>query len=97
MMIAQEYEYLYSKGYCGSISNQHIINAGGYLQMQQKYTYLDAFEIVIGRMEKEYAFRKSFLIIRNYVQRIILMANTVFKQYSIKTDTSKKYIHYYGT
>ncbi|MFD2289210.1 hypothetical protein GJU39_21375 [Pedobacter petrophilus] len=96
MMIAREYEYLLSKVYCGGMFSQYIMNAGGYLQMQQEYNNLNAFETATGQMEKEYVFRKSFLIIRNYVQQAIKDGLKNF-QLEIQADGINKLSYMTGT
>lgn len=39
--------------------------------MQNEYSNLDMKNLVEGKLDSEYAFRKSFLVVRNYVQQAI--------------------------
>jgi len=47
------------------------MNADIYQRMQNEYSNLDMKNMVEGKLDSEYAFRKSFLVVRNYVQQAI--------------------------
>ncbi len=47
------------------------MNADIYQRMQNEYSNLDMKNLVEGKLDSEYAFRKSFLVVRNYVQQAI--------------------------
>ncbi|RLJ77203.1 hypothetical protein [Pedobacter alluvionis] len=66
-----EYEYLLNKIYYKGILKNQGINSDMYQRMQNEYLNLDGREPVKGQLDREYAFRKSFLVVRNYVQQAI--------------------------
>lgn len=66
-----EYEYLLNKIYYKGILENQGINSDMYQRMQKEYSNLDGQQPVRGQLDREYAFRKSFLIVRNYVQQAI--------------------------
>jgi len=70
-MKAKEYEYLLSKIYYDGVLKMTGLNIEMYLKMQQEYDNLKAFEAKNNTVECNYAFRKSFFIVRNYVQQAI--------------------------
>ena len=66
-----EYEYLLNKIYYNGILKKQGVNADIYQRMQNEYSNLDMKNLVEGKLDSEYAFRKSFLVVRNYVQQAI--------------------------
>ncbi|SDC52664.1 hypothetical protein [Pedobacter soli] len=66
-----EYEYLLNKIYYNGILKKQGMNADIYQRMQNEYSNLDMKNMVEGKLDSEYAFRKSFLVVRNYVQQAI--------------------------
>jgi len=66
-----EYEYLLNKIYYNGILKKQGVNADIYQRMQNEYSNLDMKNMVEGKLDSEYAFRKSFLVVRNYVQQAI--------------------------
>ncbi|KIA96704.1 hypothetical protein OC25_03020 [Pedobacter kyungheensis] len=66
-----EYEYLLNKIYYNGILKKQGMNADIYQRMQNEYSNLDMKNLVEGKLDSEYAFRKSFLVVRNYVQQAI--------------------------
>ncbi|QDW26650.1 hypothetical protein [Pedobacter sp. KBS0701] len=65
-----EYEYLLNKIYYKGILKNQGINSDMYQRMQNEYRNLDG-KPVKGQLDGEHAFRKSFLVVRNYVQQAI--------------------------
>ncbi|MGM9474835.1 hypothetical protein ACS5PU_00335 [Pedobacter sp. GSP4] len=70
-MKQNEYEYLLNKIYYKGILKNQGVNADIYQRMQNEYSNLDMSNLVKGKLDTEYAFRKSFLVVRNYVQQAI--------------------------
>ncbi|SDG25123.1 hypothetical protein SAMN05421827_104277 [Pedobacter terrae] len=66
-----EYEYLLNKVYYKGVLQNQGINSDMYQRMQNEYSNLDVQQPVRGQLDGEYAFRKSFLVVRNYVQQAI--------------------------
>lgn len=66
-----EYEYLLNKIYYKGILKSQGINSDMYQRMQNEYSNLDTPGLVNGKLDSDYAFRKSFLVVRNYVQQAI--------------------------
>ena len=66
-----EYEYLLNKIYYKGVLKNQGINSDMYQRMQNEYSNLDGQKPVNGQLDGEYAFRKSFLVVRNYVQQAI--------------------------
>ncbi len=66
-----EYEYLLNKIYYKGILKSQGINADMYQRMQNEYSNLNTPGLVNGKLDSDYAFRKSFLVVRNYVQQAI--------------------------
>ncbi|WP_293790173.1 hypothetical protein [uncultured Pedobacter sp.] len=66
-----EYEYLLNKIYYKGILEHQGINSDIYQRMQNEYSNLNGRQPVKGQLDGEYAFRKSFLVVRNYVQQAI--------------------------
>ncbi|MGQ7852846.1 hypothetical protein ACUN24_01220 [Pedobacter sp. WC2501] len=66
-----EYEYLLNKIYYKGLLKNQGINSDMYQRMQNEYLNLDGRKPVKGKLDGEYAFRKSFLVVRNYVQQAI--------------------------
>ncbi|GAA4208967.1 hypothetical protein GCM10022289_33720 [Pedobacter jeongneungensis] len=84
-----EYEYLLNKIYYKGILKSQGINADMYQRMQNEYSNLDVPSLVNGKLDSDYAFRKSFLVVRNYVQQAIKDGLKSF-QFSMKaTDINK--------
>jgi hypothetical protein len=57
--------------------------------MQNEYSNLDTPGLVNGRLDSDYAFRKSFLVVRNYVQQAIKDGLKSF-QFSMKASDINK-------
>ncbi|QXU40668.1 hypothetical protein [Pedobacter sp. D749] len=66
-----EYEYLLNKVYYKGVLKNQGINSDMYQRMQNEYSNLDGQKPAKGQLDGEYAFRKSFLVVRNYVQQAI--------------------------
>ncbi len=66
-----EYEYLLNKIYYKGVLQSQGINSDMYQRMQNEYSNLNVQQPVRGQLDGEYAFRKSFLVVRNYVQQAI--------------------------
>jgi len=66
-----EYEYLLNKVYYKGVLQNQGINSDMYQRMQNEYSNLNVQQPVRGQLDGEYAFRKSFLVVRNYVQQAI--------------------------
>ncbi|TCD12501.1 hypothetical protein EZ449_00170 [Pedobacter frigidisoli] len=66
-----EYEFLLNSIYYRGILKNQGIDADMYQRMQREYSNLNLQTSDNGKLDKEFAFRKSFLIVRNYVQQAI--------------------------
>lgn len=84
-----EYEYLLNKIYYKGILKSQGINSDMYQRMQNEYSNLDTPGLVNGRLDSDYAFRKSFLVVRNYVQQAIKDGLKSF-QFSMKVSDINK-------
>lgn len=84
-----EYEYLLNKIYYKGILKNQGINADMYQRMQTEYSNLDVKNLVNGQLDSEYAFRKSFLVVRNYVQQAIKDGMKSFQFTMQATDINK--------
>jgi len=84
-----EYEYLLNKIYYKGILKNQGINADMYQRMQNEYSNLDGQNLVKGQLDGEYAFRKSFLVVRNYVQQAIKDGMKSFQFTMRATDINK--------
>ncbi|RBQ10408.1 hypothetical protein [Pedobacter miscanthi] len=84
-----EYEYLLNKIYYKGILKSQGINSDMYQRMQNEYSNLDTPGLVNGKLDSDYAFRKSFLVVRNYVQQAIKDGLKSF-QFSMKTADINK-------
>ena len=60
-----------------------------YQRMQNEYSNLDGQNRVKGQLDGEYAFRKSFLVVRNYVQQAIKDGMKNFQFTMRATDINK--------
>ncbi|MEH3114080.1 hypothetical protein [Pedobacter terrae] len=65
-----EYEYLLNKVYYKGILTNQGINLDMYQRMQNEYSNLNG-QLVNSQLVGEYSFRKSFLVVRSYVQQAI--------------------------
>jgi hypothetical protein len=70
-MKINEYEYLLNKIYYPGILKNQGINSDMYQRMQIEYRNLNIQQPFRAQLDGEYAFRRSFLIVRNYVQQAI--------------------------
>ncbi|SFA57446.1 hypothetical protein SAMN04488511_117107 [Pedobacter suwonensis] len=84
-----EYEYLLNKIYYKGILKNQGINSDMYQRMQNEYSNLNGQQPVRGQLEREYAFRKSFLVVRNYVQQAIKDGMRSF-QFKMETNDINK-------
>ncbi|MNI38819.1 hypothetical protein D3C87_602130 [compost metagenome] len=84
-----EYEYLLNKIYYNGILKKQGVNADIYQRMQNEYSNLDMKNLVEGKLDSEYAFRKSFLVVRNYVQQAIKDGMKSFQFTMRATDITK--------
>ena len=84
-----EYEYLLNKIYYNGILKNQGVNADIYQRMQSEYSNLDMQNLVEGKLDGEYAFRKSFLVVRNYVQQAIKDGMKNFQFTMRATDITK--------
>ncbi len=84
-----EYEYLLNKIYYKGILKSQGINADMYQRMQNEYSNLDVSSLVNGKLDSDYAFRRSFLVVRNYVQQAIKDGLKSF-QFSMKVADINK-------
>ncbi|MFC1223599.1 hypothetical protein ACFE6N_07300 [Pedobacter sp. BG31] len=84
-----EYEYLLNKIYYKGILKNQGINSDMYQRMQNEYSNLNGQQPVSGQLEREYAFRKSFLVVRNYVQQAIKDGMRSF-QFKMETNDINK-------
>ncbi|QNN41174.1 hypothetical protein [Pedobacter roseus] len=84
-----EYEYLLNKIYYKGILKSQGINADMYQRMQNEYSNLDVPSLVNGKLDSDYAFRRSFLVVRNYVQQAIKDGLKSF-QFSMKVADINK-------
>lgn len=84
-----EYEYLLNKIYYNGILKNQGVNADIYQRMQSEYSNLDMKNLVEGKLDGEYAFRKSFLVVRNYVQQAIKDGMKNFQFTMRATDITK--------
>lgn len=84
-----EYEYLLNKIYYNGILKNQGANADIYQRMQNEYSNLDMHNLVEGKLDSEYAFRKSFLVVRNYVQQAIKDGMRNFQFTMRATDITK--------
>jgi hypothetical protein len=84
-----EYEYLLNKIYYNGILKKQGVNADIYQRMQNEYSNLDMKNLVEGKLDSEYAFRKSFLVVRNYVQQAIKDGMKNFQFTMRATDITK--------
>jgi hypothetical protein len=69
-MKAIAYEYLLSTVYYVELLQKQGINADMYLKMQQEHHKLSLYGLD-KEMETDFAFRTSFVVVRNYVQQAI--------------------------
>ncbi|RDC54946.1 hypothetical protein DU508_19245 [Pedobacter chinensis] len=88
-MKTNDYEYLLSKIYHNGVLSKAGLNADLYLKMQQEYNNLKVLETENGAFDGDYAFRKSFLIVRNYVQQAIKDGLKSFQFSMQATDIDK--------
>ncbi|KQM78849.1 hypothetical protein ASE74_12890 [Pedobacter sp. Leaf216] len=84
-----EYEYLLNKIYYKGILKNNGINADMYQRMQNEYSNLDLPALVKGKLDGDYAFRKSFLVVRNFVQQAIKDGLKSFHFTMNSTDINK--------
>lgn len=70
-MKRNEYEFLINNIYCGNALNHVAINPDTYERMQSEYNNLIKSKPVKGELYSEYTFKKSFLVVCNYVQQAI--------------------------
>jgi hypothetical protein len=84
-----EYEYLLNKIYYKGILKSQGINADMYQRMQNEYSNLDVPSLINGKLDSDYAFRRSFLVVRNYVQQAIKDGLKSF-QFSMKVADINK-------
>jgi len=88
-MKTNDYEYLLSKIYYNGMLHKAGLNVDMYLKMQQEYNNLKVLETVNNAFDGDYAFRKSFLIVRNYVQQAIKDGLKSFQLNMQPTDVDK--------
>ncbi|SER08481.1 hypothetical protein [Pedobacter rhizosphaerae] len=69
-MKATAYEYLLNTVYYVELLQKQGINADMYLKMQQEHNKLSLYGLG-ERMESDFEFRTSFVVVRNYVQQAI--------------------------
>lgn len=69
-MKATAYEYLLNTVYYVELLQKQGINADMYLKMQQEHNKLSLYGLG-ERMEGDFEFRTSFVVVRNYVQQAI--------------------------
>ena len=84
-----EYEYLLNKVYYKGVLQNQGINSDMYQRMQNEYSNLNVQQPVKGQLDGEYAFRKSFLVVRNYVQQAIKDGMKNF-QFTMQADDINK-------
>ncbi|MFF5383561.1 hypothetical protein [Pedobacter suwonensis] len=84
-----EYEYLLNNIYYKGILKNQGINSDMYQRMQNEYSNLNGQQPARGKLEREYAFRKSFLVVRNYVQQAIKDGMRSF-QFKMETNDINK-------
>ncbi|MCX2494035.1 hypothetical protein OQX63_11170 [Pedobacter sp. PF22-3] len=84
-----EYEYLLNKIYYKGVLQNQGINSDMYQRMQNEYSNLNVQQPVKGQLDGEYAFRKSFLVVRNYVQQAIKDGMKNF-QFTMQADDINK-------
>lgn len=88
-MKSNEYEYLLNNIYPQMIPKNQSINADIYLRMQEEYISLNAQSATNFDQNDDFAFRKSFLVVRNYVQQAIKDGMKNFQFSMIKEDFNK--------
>ncbi|WP_443945865.1 hypothetical protein ACJVDH_01800 [Pedobacter sp. AW1-32] len=88
-MKLNDYEYLLNKIYQNGVYQASDIDADFYKKMQMEYKNLNVGSLGVNQMEGEFAFRKSFLIVRNYVQKAIQDGLRNFKYTMNAADINK--------
>jgi len=88
-MKLNDYEYLLNKIYQNGVYQASNIDADFYKKMQMEYKNLNLGSLGANQMDGEFAFRKSFLIVRNYVQKAIQDGLRNFKYTMDASDINK--------
>ncbi len=88
-MEANEYEFLINTIYYNGTLQTQSMNAENYLKMQDEYRNLEVKKTAENHLEHEYAFRKAFLIVRNYVQQAMKDGLKSFQFCMKKQDIEK--------
>ncbi|WP_316801056.1 hypothetical protein [Pedobacter frigidisoli] len=84
-----EYEFLLNNIYYKGIIGNQAISADIYQRMQKEYSKLNFYAPNRGERETEFAFKKSFLIVRTYVQQAIKDGIRNFQSAMQATDVTK--------
>ena len=84
-----DYEFLLNNIYYKGIIGNQAISADIYQRMQKEYSKLNFYAPIRGERETEFAFKKSFLIVRTYVQQAIRDGIRNFQSAMQTTDVTK--------